>query len=171
MVEVVVVEAAEGAETPTAEVVAVAAVPADMPTAQVAADRRDRPQPSRRSRPRPWWRHCRRPRGHRRPGGRTDVIEEGSIGLDLAGDDAWTSPSRGAAAALAAAGDTQAAGSRRQGRQRSARDRGGGQAADRDGDQVRGAALVLIASHMTGRVGKQCRERWFNHLCPAVKKG
>eukprot|EP00966_Prymnesium_polylepis_P082641 1913572-Prymnesium_polylepis.1 len=24
---------------------------------------------------------------------------------------------------------------------------------------------------MTGRVGKQCRERWFNHLCPAVKKG
>lgn len=29
----------------------------------------------------------------------------------------------------------------------------------------------LIASHMTGRVGKQCRERWFNHLCPAVKKG
>jgi hypothetical protein len=29
----------------------------------------------------------------------------------------------------------------------------------------------LIASHMTGRVGKQCRERWFYHLCPAVKKG
>ena len=29
----------------------------------------------------------------------------------------------------------------------------------------------LIASHMTGRVGKQCRERWFNHLCPEVKKG
>ena len=29
----------------------------------------------------------------------------------------------------------------------------------------------LIASNMTGRVGKQCRERWFNHLCPAVKKG
>ena len=29
----------------------------------------------------------------------------------------------------------------------------------------------LIASHMTGRVGKQCRERWFNHLCPNVKKG
>lgn len=29
----------------------------------------------------------------------------------------------------------------------------------------------LIASHMSGRIGKQCRERWFNHLCPAVKKG
>ena len=27
----------------------------------------------------------------------------------------------------------------------------------------------LIASHMTGRVGKQFRERWFNRLCPAVK--
>jgi len=29
----------------------------------------------------------------------------------------------------------------------------------------------LIASHLPGRVGKQCRERWFNHLCPEVKKG
>merc|ERR1719502_1797169 len=29
----------------------------------------------------------------------------------------------------------------------------------------------LIASHLVGRVGKQCRERWFNHLCPEVKKG
>jgi hypothetical protein len=28
-----------------------------------------------------------------------------------------------------------------------------------------------IASHLDGRVGKQCRERWFNHLCPEVKKG
>eukprot|EP00965_Chrysotila_dentata_P018540 617499-Pleurochrysis_carterae.AAC.1 len=28
-----------------------------------------------------------------------------------------------------------------------------------------------VASHMHGRVGKQCRERWFNHLCPEVKKG
>ena len=26
----------------------------------------------------------------------------------------------------------------------------------------------LIASQMDGRVGKQCRERWFNHLCPEV---
>lgn len=25
-----------------------------------------------------------------------------------------------------------------------------------------------IASHLEGRVGKQCRERWFNHLCPEV---
>ena len=29
----------------------------------------------------------------------------------------------------------------------------------------------LIASHLKGRVGKQCRERWFNHLCPEGKKG
>jgi len=29
----------------------------------------------------------------------------------------------------------------------------------------------LIASHMAGRIGKQCRERWFNHLCSSVKKG
>ena len=29
----------------------------------------------------------------------------------------------------------------------------------------------IIASQMLGRVGKQCRERWFNHLCPEVKKG
>ena len=30
----------------------------------------------------------------------------------------------------------------------------------------------LIASFVQrGRAGKQCRERWFNHLCPAVKKG
>lgn len=29
----------------------------------------------------------------------------------------------------------------------------------------------LIASHMYNRVGKQCRERWTNHLCPHVKKG
>ena len=30
----------------------------------------------------------------------------------------------------------------------------------------------LIASFVQrGRAGKQCRERWFNHLCPQVKKG
>ena len=30
----------------------------------------------------------------------------------------------------------------------------------------------LIASLVQrGRAGKQCRERWFNHLCPQVKKG
>ena len=30
----------------------------------------------------------------------------------------------------------------------------------------------LIASVVQrGRAGKQCRERWFNHLCPQVKKG
>ncbi|KAL1530931.1 hypothetical protein AB1Y20_001822 [Prymnesium parvum] len=27
-----------------------------------------------------------------------------------------------------------------------------------------------IASRLPGRVGKQCRERWHNHLCPSVKK-
>merc|ERR1719221_504254 len=29
----------------------------------------------------------------------------------------------------------------------------------------------LISTHLPGRVGKQCRERWFNHLCPEVSKG
>ena len=28
----------------------------------------------------------------------------------------------------------------------------------------------LIAVHLPGRVGKQCRERWHNHLNPNVKK-
>lgn len=29
----------------------------------------------------------------------------------------------------------------------------------------------LIAEKLPGRIGKQCRERWFNHLDPAIKKG
>ena len=29
----------------------------------------------------------------------------------------------------------------------------------------------VIASHLPGRIGKQCRERWFNHLDPSLKKG
>ncbi|CAG0895435.1 unnamed protein product [Cyprideis torosa] len=29
---------------------------------------------------------------------------------------------------------------------------------------------TLIAKHLKGRVGKQCRERWHNHLNPAIKK-
>merc|ERR1719197_2359126 len=28
----------------------------------------------------------------------------------------------------------------------------------------------MIASHLENRVGKQCRERWHNHLCPSVNK-
>lgn len=28
-----------------------------------------------------------------------------------------------------------------------------------------------VAAQLPGRAGKQCRERWFNHLCPEVKKG
>lgn len=28
----------------------------------------------------------------------------------------------------------------------------------------------LVADLLPGRLGKQCRERWFNHLDPAVKK-
>jgi hypothetical protein len=27
-----------------------------------------------------------------------------------------------------------------------------------------------IAEHLPGRIGKQCRERWHNHLNPAIKK-
>jgi len=37
--------------------------------------------------------------------------------------------------------------------------------------QLGAANWSRIASQMTDRLGKQCRERWFNHLCPAVKKG
>lgn len=28
-----------------------------------------------------------------------------------------------------------------------------------------------IATYITGRNGKQCRERWYNHLRPDLKKG
>jgi hypothetical protein len=28
----------------------------------------------------------------------------------------------------------------------------------------------LIAGHLKGRLGKQCRERWYNHLDPAINK-
>ena len=28
----------------------------------------------------------------------------------------------------------------------------------------------VIAKHLKGRIGKQCRERWHNHLNPEVKK-
>ncbi|KAI3693601.1 hypothetical protein L1987_76548 [Smallanthus sonchifolius] len=28
----------------------------------------------------------------------------------------------------------------------------------------------FIAEHLVGRIGKQCRERWYNHLDPAIKK-
>ena len=28
----------------------------------------------------------------------------------------------------------------------------------------------LIAGHLKGRIGKQCRERWHNHLHPGIKK-
>ena len=29
---------------------------------------------------------------------------------------------------------------------------------------------TFIAEHLPGRIGKQCRERWHNHLNPAIKK-
>lgn len=29
----------------------------------------------------------------------------------------------------------------------------------------------LIANHLPGRIGKQCRERWHNHLNPDIKRG
>ena len=28
----------------------------------------------------------------------------------------------------------------------------------------------LIATYLTGRLGKQCRERWYNHLSPVISK-
>ena len=30
---------------------------------------------------------------------------------------------------------------------------------------------TFIASFLDGRIGKQCRERWHNHLNPSIKKG
>lgn len=29
---------------------------------------------------------------------------------------------------------------------------------------------TAIASHLNGRIGKQCRERWYNHLDPTIRK-
>lgn len=29
---------------------------------------------------------------------------------------------------------------------------------------------TVIARHLKGRIGKQCRERWHNHLNPNIKK-
>jgi hypothetical protein len=29
---------------------------------------------------------------------------------------------------------------------------------------------TFIAEHLPGRIGKQCRERWHNHLNPRIKK-
>lgn len=29
---------------------------------------------------------------------------------------------------------------------------------------------AYIAKHLPTRIGKQCRERWYNHLCPSIKK-
>ena len=29
----------------------------------------------------------------------------------------------------------------------------------------------VIAQSLEGRLGKQCRERWYNHLDPAIKRG
>jgi len=29
---------------------------------------------------------------------------------------------------------------------------------------------TFIAQHIPGRIGKQCRERWHNHLNPKIKK-
>ncbi len=44
----------------------------------------------------------------------------------------------------------------------------------RDAVNLHGISSIkwsLIAAKLPGRIGKQCRERWFNHLDPAIKKG
>ena len=33
------------------------------------------------------------------------------------------------------------------------------------------AKWSLLAKHLPGRIGKQCRERWYNHLDPAIRRG
>lgn len=40
----------------------------------------------------------------------------------------------------------------------------------RAGQEVWHEAVELIAKHLKGRLGKQCRELWHNHLNPEVKK-
>lgn len=30
---------------------------------------------------------------------------------------------------------------------------------------------TVVAEHLPGRIGKQCRERWHNHLNPGIKRG
>lgn len=40
------------------------------------------------------------------------------------------------------------------------------QLVDKNGPQK----WTLIAEHLPGRIGKQCRERWHNHLNPKIKK-
>ena len=96
--------------------------------------------------------------------------EAGSIGLDDLGDD-LPDDDEAATAALIAAGDTPAVAAAKIVNAK----RAWTEAEDKqliDTVTKFGAQRwSLIASHMTGRVGKQCRERWFNHLCPAVKKG
>jgi hypothetical protein len=44
----------------------------------------------------------------------------------------------------------------------------------RDMVQLHGLGKIkwsVIANQLPGRIGKQCRERWFNHLDPDIKKG
>ena len=36
--------------------------------------------------------------------------------------------------------------------------------------QVHGTAWSLMAAQLQGRTGKQCRERWHNHLNPNISK-
>lgn len=42
---------------------------------------------------------------------------------------------------------------------------------DADGKVAGAKQWSAIAEHIPGRVGKQCRERWINHLDPRVRKG
>ena len=37
-------------------------------------------------------------------------------------------------------------------------------------EQHRPQRWTAIAEHLPGRMGKQCRERWHNHLNPRIKK-
>jgi hypothetical protein len=97
-----------------------------------------------------------------------ELAEDGSLGVDslLDGDD-----DAAITAALIAAGDTPAVAAAKVVNAKRA------WTEDEDKQLIETVTKFgaqrwsLIASHMTGRVGKQCRERWFNHLCPAVKKG
>ena len=97
-----------------------------------------------------------------------DIAEDGSLGVDLgvdADDDAAMT------AALIAAGDTPAMAAAKVVNAKRAWTEAEDKQLIETVTKFGAQRWSLIASHMTGRVGKQCRERWFNHLCPAVKKG
>ena len=99
------------------------------------------------------------------------VIEMVSLGIDPGMDPNIDEEDAAAIAAAIAAGDTPAAAAAKVVNAKRAWTEAEDKQLIETVTKFGAQRWSLIASHMTGRVGKQCRERWFNHLCPAVKKG